>query len=192
MKDEKERRKHVLTVVAIVGGGGVILFVLANAARGGSASTPRAATPPPSRSRSPSARVGVHSLNFGPNPAQPALDTAIVNARASAINTYDQSSVAERSAEEQYLLGLNETAAAKAVAFNTNATQLKETGMTTTAAQTIAQEEAAAQQAVAQAQAQAYEQVGSQYASAAQTQASGSWWQSILGGIGSILPFLGL
>lgn len=192
MKGPDEKRKHLLTAVAIIGGGGVVVFVLAHAAGAGAPSSVPARGSgrgaPPASSRSPS----THSLNFAPNPANPQLEESILAARSSAVNTYDQSAVAERSAEEQYLLGQHQVAAAQAVAFNQTAAQLKETGMTTTAAEQIAQEEASAQQAIAQAQATAAEQVAQTQAQPALTQAQGSWWQSILGGIGSILPFLGL
>jgi hypothetical protein len=181
MKDEKERRKHLLTVVAIVGGGGIVLVVLAHGASGGA---------PPSRSAAPSTRrggVSPHSLNFGPNPAQPQLDAAIIAAREAALSTYDQSAVAEHSTTAQYELGVNQDVTARAIAANTNATQLKETGMTTTMESAIAAEEAAVQRQQISAQ----QSVASQYAQAQQTQAQGSFWGSILAGIGSFLPFLG-
>jgi hypothetical protein len=182
MKDDKERRKHLLTVVAIVGGGGVVLIVLAHGTSGGArASSSRA--PAPARGRS----VAPHSLNFGPNPAQPQLDAAIIAAREAALATYDQSAVAEHSTTAQYELGINQDVTARAIAANTNATQLKETGMTTSMEQAIAAEEAAVQRAGIAAQ----QSVAFQYAQAQQTQAQGSFWGSILGGIGSFLPFLG-
>lgn len=188
MKDEKERRKHTLVVVAIVGAGGITLFVLANAA---GARAPSARAPSSRRSTASSrsqAQPSRHTMNFAPNPANPSLEASILAAREAAINTYDQSAVAERGQGEQYQLGLAENATAKAVAFNQTAAQLKEASIQSTAYETIAQEE----EAVQRAQISAQESVASQEASAQQTQASGGFWGSILGGIGSILPFLGL
>ena len=180
MKDEAQRHKHLVAVVAL-GGGGVLVVVLL--ARGSGARGPSTRAP------APSGRGGVapHSLNFGPNPAQPQLDAAIVSARAAALATYDQSAVAEHSTTAQYLLGVNQDVTAKAIAANTNATQLKETGMTMTTEQAIAAEEAAVQRLGITTQGA----VASQYASAQQTQAQGSFWGNILGGVASFLPFLG-
>ena len=50
----------------------------------------------------PRLRIAPHSLNFGPNPAQPQLDAAILSAREAALATYDQSAVAEHSTTAQY------------------------------------------------------------------------------------------
>lgn len=190
MKDTKEQRKHVLTVVAIIGGGGVALFVLAQASTSRAPSVPQRASTSRSRSRSPGT-IAPHSLNFGPNPSQPALDAALVNAREAALNTYDQSAVAERGGEEQYLLGVDQGRVQQAIAFNTNATNLKETGITTGAATTIAQEETAAQQAIAAQQASAAENIASTEAQPAQTQAQGGFWGSLLGGLGGLFGMLG-
>jgi hypothetical protein len=179
VKDEKERRKHLLVVVAIVGGGGVVLFVLANAGGARGPSSSRA----PARSTGGRVAVQPHSLNFGPNPAQPQLDEAIIAAREAALEAFDQSSVAERGVNAQYALGLNQDATAKAIAINTNATQLKETGITTAAQQAIAEEQARTQLAETQAATSAYQSVQSG------AQSTGLW-QSIIGGITSIFPFL--
>lgn len=182
MKTDEERRRHTWTVVAIAGGGGVILLVLANHATGARAG--------PSPARASSSRGGPQAqraLNFAPNPATPGLDESLIAAREAALNTYDQSAVAERGVNAQYELGVNQDTTARAIAFNTNATQLKETGLTTTAEQTIAQEEEAAQEQEVQAEAN----VQSQYAQAQQTQASGSWWSNLLGGLGGIAGMLG-
>jgi hypothetical protein len=175
----------MLVVVGIVGGGAVVLLVLANGTAGGArASSSRA----PSHGGVANPRHGVavapHSMNFGPNPAQPQLDEAIVAAREAALSTFDQSAVAEQSTNAQYQLGLNQDATAKAIAFNTNSTQLKQTGIETAAQQAIAQEEATAQEQAVQAETSAYQNVQS----GAQ---STSLWQSIIGGITSIFPFLG-
>jgi hypothetical protein len=182
VKDEAERRKHLLTVVAIVGGGGVVLVVLARGTTAGGARVSSSRAPSPHRGS-----VAPHSLNFGPNPAQPQLDAAILSAREAALATYDQSAVAEHSTTAQYELGVNQDVTARAIAANTNATQLKETGMQTTMEQAIAAEEAAVQRLGITTQGQ----VASQYASAQQTQAQGSFWGNILGGVASFLPFLG-
>ena len=197
MKDAKEQRKHALTVVAIVGGGGVVLFFLVKGAEGHA--------PPPAPagrhgSRSSSSSKGSrsqpqpsrHTMNFAPNPANASLEESIAAARASALNTFDQSAVAERGIASQQTLGLAQDRTSQAIAFNQTAAQLKETGMTTTAAEAVAEKEAAAQEAAAQAQASAYVSAAQAQAQPAQTQASGNWFSSILGGIGSILPFLGL
>lgn len=182
MKDAKEQRKHLWIAVAIAGGGGVVLLVVHNGAtRAGPPARAGSASP----TRSASAQVSRHSLNFAPNPANPQLEASMIQAREGALALYDQSAVAERSAQDQYLLGLNTNATQKAISFNTNATALKETGLTTAAQQAIAQEEAQAQQAIASTQASAYQSVAS-------GQQSTSLWQSIIGGISSIFPFLGL
>lgn len=182
MKSEEERRRHTWTVVAIVGGGGVVLFFLANHATGARVvpSSARAPTSHGARSRPP-------AMNFAPNPATPALDESLLAAREAALNTYDQSAVAERGVNAQYELGVNQDNTAQAIAFNTNATQLKETGLTTTADQAIAEEEARVQQAAIAAQ----QSVASQYASAQQTQAQGGFWSSIIGGLTGIAGLLG-
>lgn len=130
------------------------------------------------------AGVAPHSLNFGPNPAQPQLDAAILSAREAALGIFDQSAVAEKGQTEQYQLGLNQDETARAIAFNTNATSLKQTGIETTAEQAIAQEQAQAQLQAVQAQTSAYTTVQ-------QGQQSNSLWQTIIGGIASIFPFLG-
>lgn len=131
-------------------------------------------------------------MNFAPNPANASLEESIAAARASALNTFDQSAVAERGIASQQVLGLNQDQTQRAIAFNETAAQLKETGMTTSAAEAVAEKEAAAQEASSQAQASAYVSAAQAQAQPAQTQASGNWFSSILGGIGSILPFLGL
>jgi hypothetical protein len=180
MKDAKEQRKHLLTAVAIVGGGGIVLFVFTNASGARASSSSRA----PSRS-TPARGVQVqpHSLNFGPNPAQPQVDEALIAAREAALAIYDQSAAAEHGQTTQYQLGVNQDVTAKAIAANTNATQLKETGITTTAAQAIAEYEARTQLQETQAATSAYQSVQS----GAQ---STSLWESIIHGIFSALPFL--
>jgi hypothetical protein len=180
MKDEKERRKHLFVVIAIVGGGGAVLFVLANASGARGSPSTRA----PARSTARGVAVQPHSLNFGPNPAQPQLDAAILAARESALATFDQSSVAERSVNAQYALGLNQDATARAISANNNATQLKETGIATNAYETVAEAQARTQLAETQAATSAYQSVQS----GAQ---STSLWQSIISGIVGFLPFLG-
>jgi hypothetical protein len=185
VKAPDERRRHTYTVVAIVGGGGLVLFLLVRGAEARAGSPARARSS--ARTRSAGAQPSRHSLNFAPNPANPSLEEAMIQARTAALGIFDQSAVAEQSSEQQYQLGLNQDKVAQAIAFNTNATQLKETGLTTTAQQAIAETEAQAQEQAAQEQAS----VESQYAQAQQTQSQGSWWSSLLGGIGSILPFLG-
>jgi hypothetical protein len=184
MKDESQRHKHMIAVVAIVGGGGVLLIVLARGTSGARVSSSRA---PSSSTRHPGGAIAPHSINFGPNPAQPQLDAAIIAAREAALAAYDQSSVAEHSTTAQYQLGINQDVTAKAIAANTNATQLKEAGIQSTMEQAIAAEEAAVQRQQIAAQ----QSVASQYASAQQTQAQGSFWGNILGGVASFLPFLG-
>jgi hypothetical protein len=181
MKDEKERRKHLVVVIAIVGGGGLVLFVLANA---GGARGPSSSRAPARSSTGGRVTVAPHSLNFGPNPAQPQLDESIIAAREAAVAAYDQSSVAEKSTLAQYQLGVNQDATARAIAFNTNATQLKETGITTSAAQAIADEQARIQLQETQAATSAYQSVQS-------GQQSTSLWQSIISGIFGAIPFLG-
>jgi hypothetical protein len=121
--------------------------------------------------------IAPHSINFGPNPAQPQLDAAIIAAREAALAAYDQSSVAEHSTTAQYQLGINQDVTAKAIAANTNATQLKEAGIQSTMEQAIAAEEAAVQRQQIAAQ----QSVASQYASAQQTFGATSW--------GVLLPF---
>jgi hypothetical protein len=182
VKDEAQRHKHLLAVVAIVGGGGVVLVVLARGSTAGGARVSSSRAPSPQRGA-----IAPHSMNFGPNPAQPQLDASIIAAREAALATYDQSAVAEHSTTAQYLLGVNQDITARAIAANTNATQLKETGMTMTTEQAIAAEEAAVQRLGITTQGA----VASQYASAQQTQAQGSFWGNILGGVASFLPFLG-
>jgi hypothetical protein len=182
MKETKEQRKHLITAVAIVGGGGIVLFVIASGARG--SSSPRAPVRSIPQRGGGAVQVHPHSLNFGPNPAQPQLDEAIIAAREAALQTYDQSAVAERGVTAQYQLGLNQDATAKAISINTNATQLKETGITTAAQQAIAEAQARLQLQEVQTATSAYQSVQS----GAQ---STSLWQSIISGIFGAIPFLG-
>lgn len=122
-----------------------------------------------------------------PNPANANLEESILAAREAALATYDQSAVAERGVSAQQALGIAQDNTNQAIAFNTNATQLKETGLATSAEQAIAAEEAAVQREQISAQ----ESVASQYASAQQTQAQGSFWGNILGGLTGIAGLLG-
>lgn len=166
-----EEKRHALIAVAVVGGGVVLVLFL----RGSAATAPAGG-------HTSAGRLGE---NFTPNPQNANIEEAILGARESALNTYDQSAVAEKSLLEQYLLGMNEDITQRAIAFNTNATQLKETGLTTTAEQSIAEEEAQAQEQAAAQQAQAYE-------SAASSQSQGSFFGGLgglLGGLGSIFGF---
>lgn len=183
VKDAKDRRRHGWIVVAIVGGGGVVAFVLFH---GSSTAGARPATPSGRAGRSTTS-IAPHSMNFAPNPANPQLEESILAAREAAINTYDQSAIAERGIGEQQQLGLANDNTQQAIAFNQDSTQLKETSLTTAADQAIADEEARMQEAEVQAQ----ESVASQYASAQQTQASGGFWGSLLGGIGGLASILG-
>jgi hypothetical protein len=178
VKDAKEQRKHLVTAVAIIGGGGIVLFVFANAGGARASSSSRA----PTRSARGVA-VQPHSLNFGPNPAQPQVDEALISAREAALAIFDQSAAAEYGTAAQYRLGLDQDTTARAITANTNATQLKETGITTTAAQAIAEAQARTQLQEVQAATSAQQSIAS-------GQQSTSLWQTIIGGIFSAFPFL--
>lgn len=149
----EQTKRRTLIAVAVVGGGVVLVFFL----RGTSATAPAGA--------SSAGRMGE---NFTPNPQNANIEEAILGARESALNTYDQSAVAEKSALEQYLLGLNQDVTARAIAFNTNQTQLRETGLTT-----------ATEQSIAETQAQAQEQAAAQQAAAQQSAQTGNWFSNI-------------
>ena len=181
MKEPKEQRRHAWTVVAIIGGGGAVVFFLFHGANSAARSTAPNGRTPAGRAIAPP------SQNVMPNPANANLEESILAAREAALATYDQSAVAERGVSAQQALGIAQDNTNQAIAFNTNATQLKETGLATSAEQAIADEEAAVQRQAITAQ----ESVASQYASAQQTQAQGGFWGSILGGLGGLAGLLG-
>jgi hypothetical protein len=181
VKETKEQRKHLVTAIAIVGGGGVVLFVIASGARG--SSSPRAPNRSVPQRGGGSVQVQPHSLNFGPNPAQPQVDEALIAAREAALAIFDQSAATEHGQTTAYQLGVNQDVTARAIAANTNATQLKETGITTTAAQAIAEAQARTQLQEVQAATSAQQSIAS-------GQQSTSLWQTIIGGIFSAFPFL--
>lgn len=167
-------RKEEMIIWGSVIGGVVILYVVF---------LPRHTTSPPSQRGVPNKVPSSHPTTM-PNPQQGTVDQALIQARAEAIAMFDQTVLGEKTSQDQLTAANNEIQAQKVIAFNQDATQLKELGMTIPAAELIAHEQVGLQ-----------ENLMSQYTSAIgqqeHAQQQQSLWGSILGGLGSIFSFLG-
>ena len=169
-KDERERKRHWITL-AVLGGGGLIVFVWLDRSAASSAAA-----------RPSSSQLANQKPQFQPNPANPQLEAAILAARSNAINTYDQSAIAEHSLTTQQQISDAQIKSNQAIAFNTNATQEAMNAATVAAEQAIAHMQVGLQENLASQQASAM----GQYEHAQQ---QGGLWNSIIGAIGSIFPF---
>lgn len=168
-----ERKKEMIYGGVAVGGA-VVLYSFYSSRQGTVNTGKRTAVATRS---SPQIATSSHPTTE-PNPQQASLDEAFLAAREQAIQAYDATVLGEKSVNDQLIATNNETAAQKLIAFNQDAAALKLGGMQTDAAEQIAQEQTSAQEQIASTVSQAQVQ---------QTQAQQpQWWQSLLGGLGSI------
>jgi len=129
----------------------------------------------------------------------------MIAARSQALQSYDQTHVAELSIRDQYNAQLAAFTTARVINAQNDRTAVQTTQLQTTAEQAIAAAEARAQMTLgqyaeeaAQAQASAYQAVGitqaNDYSSAAEAEAhaqqQGSIWSTIGSVFTSIFPFL--
>jgi hypothetical protein len=166
MADEpKGGKSHKLLVYGALGVGGVAVLYFATRGGGGPAKgSPRASS----------------SHSYTPNPADATLEQAGIAARASAVQAYDSTILGERTLTTQQAIAFNTNRSQVEENANTNKTQLSETQLST-----------AAQEAIANSEEQAQITASNNQLQAAQGQQQNNWWQTILGGITSFLPFLG-
>lgn len=109
------------------------------------------------------------------NPGNAQIIQAMIAARTQALDTFDTSVLGEKSLQQQQNIAFNQDLAQKQIAFNTNATQVKTTGLQTSAEQAIANIQASEAENVASTETQPQLQY-------VQNQGN-AWWQNILGGL---------
>lgn len=166
----KKEEKHEVLIWGSVIGGVVVIWML----------YPRQTHTTTTRARGiPQKQLSSHPSTM-PNPAQATVDEAFAQARSNAIGMFDQTVLGEQSANDQLIATNNETQAQKVIAFNTNATQLKEAGLASTTMRDVAGTQASAE-----------ENIASQEASAIGQQEHAQQQQSLWGGILGIFQNIG-
>lgn len=154
-----EKKKHELFAVGgLVAVGALALFFF----------RPPGSAQPQSKQQAKAAQQNHQGPTKVPNPANASIEAAVIAAKESLVEAYDESVLSEKGLEEQQNTTNNQTAAAKAVAFNTNATAFKTAGLQATEAETLQSAQLSAQQQEEQA------------ALSAQQAEQPQWWQQLL------------